>query len=94
MHDRGCSAAVKDIPPYTIAQGNHAKLFGLNLIGLKRRGFSEKTIKGISDAYRIIFRSKLLLEDALKKAEAEVEDLPEVRKFIKFIKDSERGVCR
>lgn len=90
----GCSAAVKDIPPYTIAQGNHAKLFGLNLIGLKRRNFSEQTIKAISDAYRIIFRSKLLLEDALKKAEAEVEDLPEVRKFIKFIKDSERGVCR
>jgi UDP-N-acetylglucosamine acyltransferase len=90
----GCSAVVKDIPPYVIAQGNHAKLFGLNLIGLKRRNFSEKTIKAISDAYRIIFRSKLLLEDAIKKVEAAVEDLPEVRKFLKFIKESERGVCR
>jgi UDP-N-acetylglucosamine acyltransferase len=90
----GCSAAVKDIPPYTIAQGNHAKLFGLNLVGLKRRNFPEKTIKAISDAYRIIFRSKMLLEDALKKAETDVEDVPEVRHFIKFIRESERGVCR
>jgi UDP-N-acetylglucosamine acyltransferase len=90
----GASAVVKDIPPYVIAQGNHAKLFGLNLIGLKRRNFSEKTIKAISEAYRIIFRSKLLLEDAIKKAEAEVENLPEVNHFIKFIKESERGVCR
>jgi UDP-N-acetylglucosamine acyltransferase len=90
----GCSAAVKDIPPYTIAQGNHAKLFGLNLIGLKRRNFPENTIKAISDAYRIIFRSKMLLVDALKKAETDVEDVPEVRHFINFIRESERGVCR
>jgi UDP-N-acetylglucosamine acyltransferase len=90
----GASAVVKDIPPYVIAQGNHAKLFVLYLIGLKRRNFSEKTIKAISEAYRIIFRSKLLLEDAIKKAEAEVENLPEVNHFIKFIKESERGVCR
>lgn len=90
----GASAVVKDVPPYTIAQGNHAKLFGLNLIGLKRRNFSEKSIKAIAEAYRIIFRSSLLLDEAIKKAEAEVEDLPEVRNFIKFIKESERGVCR
>ena len=90
----GVSAVVKDVPPYSIAQGNHAKLFGLNLIGLKRRNFSEKTIKAIKDAYRIIFRSNLLLEAALKKAQDEVEDIPEVKYFIKFIKESERGVCR
>jgi UDP-N-acetylglucosamine acyltransferase len=90
----GASAITNDIPPYTIAQGNRAKLFGLNLIGLKRRNFSEKTIKAISDAYRIVFRSSLLLDKAIKKVEAEVEDLPEVHNFIKFIKESERGVCR
>ena len=90
----GVSAVVKDVPPYSIAQGNHAKLFGLNLIGLKRRDFSEKTIKALKDAYRIIFRSNLLLEAALKKAQEEVEDVPEVKHFIKFIKESERGVCR
>ena len=90
----GASAVVKDVPPYCIAQGNHAKLFGLNLVGLKRRNFSEKTINAIKDAYRIIFRSDLLLEAALKKAQDEVEDIPEVNHFIKFIKESTRGVCR
>lgn len=90
----GASAVASDVPPYTIAQGNRAKLFGLNLIGLKRRNFSEKTIKAITDAYRIVFRSSLLLEKAIKKVEAEVDDLPEVRNFIKFIKESERGICR
>jgi UDP-N-acetylglucosamine acyltransferase len=90
----GASAVVKDVPPYAMAQGNHAKLFGLNLIGLKRRNFSEKTIQAIKDAYRIIFRSDLLLEAALKKAQDEVEDIPEVNHFIKFIKESTRGVCR
>jgi UDP-N-acetylglucosamine acyltransferase len=90
----GVSAVVKDVPPYTMVSGNHAKLFGLNLVGLKRRNFSEKTIKAIKDAYRIIFRSHLLLEAALKKAQDEVEDIPEVKHFIKFIKESERGVCR
>lgn len=90
----GASAVSKDVPPYTMAQGNHAKLLGLNLVGLKRRNFSEKIIKAITEAYRIIFRSSLLLDAAIKKAETEVEDLPEVRNFIKFIKESERGVCR
>lgn len=90
----GASAVVKDVPPYSIAQGNHAKLFGLNVIGLKRRNFPENTISAIKDAYRIIFRSKLLLEDAIKKAQEEVENLPEVNHFINFIKESERGVCR
>lgn len=90
----GASGVVKDVPPYTIAAGNHAKLFGLNLVGLKRRNFSENTINAIKEAYRIIFRAGLLLEDALEKAQNEVEDLPEVRHFIQFIKESKRGVCR
>jgi UDP-N-acetylglucosamine acyltransferase len=90
----GASAVVKDVPPYTIVAGNHAKLFGLNLIGLKRRNFSDKTIKAIKKAYQIIFRSQLLLEEALKKAQDEAEDIPEVIHFINFIKESKRGTCR
>lgn len=90
----GASGVAKDVPPYTLANGNHAKLFGLNLIGLKRRNFSEETIKALTQAYRIIFRSQLLLDDAIKKAETEVEPLPEVRHFVQFIKESQRGVCR
>lgn len=90
----GASAVVKDVPPYTMAAGNHAKLFGLNLIGLKRRNFPEKTIKGIKKAYQTVFRSKLLLEDALKKAQEEAEDNPEVMRFVQFIRESKRGTCR
>lgn len=90
----GASAVTKDVPPYTIASGNHAKLFGLNLVGLKRRNFSEESIGALNKAYHIIFRSQLLLDAALKKAQDEVDDCPEVRHFIQFIKESERGVCR
>jgi UDP-N-acetylglucosamine acyltransferase len=90
----GASGVNKDVPPYTTVAGNHAKLFGLNLIGLKRRGFSEETIKALKNAYRIIFRSHLLLNEAIKKAESEAGDFPEVRHFVQFIKESERGVCR
>jgi UDP-N-acetylglucosamine acyltransferase len=90
----GASAVTKDIPPYVIASGNYAKLFGLNLIGLKRRGFSTEAIQALRAAYRIIFRSSLLLSVAIHKVEQEVDDLPEIRKFLDFIRKSERGICR
>ena len=90
----GASAVLKDVPPYTIASGNHAKLFGLNLIGLKRRNFPENVINALKDAYRIVFRSDMILEEALEKAQNEVEDCPEVRHFIQFIKESKRSICR
>lgn len=90
----GASGVAKDIPPYTLANGNHTKLFGLNLIGLQRRGFSEETIKALKDAYRIVFRSDMLLGAALEKVQNEVEDFPEVHYFINFIKESKRGICR
>lgn len=90
----GASAVVKDIPPYVMASGNHARLYGLNLIGLKRRGFPETTIAALKQAYRIVFRSSLLLSVALGKVRSEVDDLPEVRHFVGFIEESERGVCR
>jgi UDP-N-acetylglucosamine acyltransferase len=90
----GASGVAKDIPPYTLANGNHARLFGLNLVGLKRRNFPDETIKALGKAYRIIFRSRLLLDAAIKKVEDEVENFPEVQHFIQFIKESKRGVCR
>jgi len=90
----GCSAVGKDVPPFTMASGNMAKLYGLNLIGLKRRNFSEETISTLKQTYRIIFRSSLLLKTAMAKVQAEVADIPEVRQFIDFIKNSQRGICR
>ena len=62
----GLTGVLLDIPPYTKAQGDRAKLYGLNTIGLKRANFSEETLKALKKAYRIIFRSGLTLEKAMK----------------------------
>jgi UDP-N-acetylglucosamine acyltransferase len=90
----GASAVAKDIPPFVMASGNFVKLYGLNMIGLKRRNFKEETIKALKETYRIVFRSSLLLSTAIEKVKQEVDDIPEVRQFIAFIQKSERGICR
>ena len=90
----GGSMIAQDIPPYTIAQGDRAKTIGINLVGLKRRGFPESTIRGIKNAYRLMFRSGLRLEAALERIEVEYGTIPEVRHFTAFIKASQRGIAR
>jgi UDP-N-acetylglucosamine acyltransferase len=90
----GMTGIPKDIPPYVIASGERARLHGLNLVGLKRFGFSQKTIGELKKAYRIIFRVGLTLTQAVERVRAEVDQLPEVVKFIDFIKTSERGITR
>lgn len=90
----GKSAIPKDIPPYVIAAGDRAKLHGLNLVGLKRQGMSPKTLSLLKKAYRIFFRIGLTVNEAVERVRAEVEQVPEVVKFIEFIKSSERGVTR
>jgi len=90
----GASGVTKDIPPFVLVSGSYAKPYGLNMVGLKRRGFQEETLQALKKAYRIIFRSSLLLKDAIEKVKNEVEDLPEIKQFIDFIQKSERGICR
>lgn len=90
----GKSAVVKDIPPYVIAAGDRAKLHGLNSVGLKRQGFSQETLSCLKKAYRIIFRIGLTQNEALERVKAEVEQVPEVINFIRFIKSSQRGITR
>lgn len=90
----GASAVPKDIAPYVLAAGNYAEVQGLNLIGLHRRGFKEETIRALKKAYKITFKSSMLLSEAIKRVESEVEDIPEVKHFVEFIKKSERGICR
>ncbi len=90
----GMSGSPKDIPPYTMASGNRAKLYGLNLVGLRRRKFPEETIRSLKGAYRIVFRSNRPLKDALSMAEDQFGACAEVRRFIDFIRASKRGVCR
>ncbi|MEJ2471159.1 MAG: acyl-ACP--UDP-N-acetylglucosamine O-acyltransferase [Desulfuromonadales bacterium] len=90
----GGAMVAQDIPPYTVAQGDRAKTIGLNLIGLKRRGFEDNTIRGIKQAYRLIFRSGLRLEEAIDQISAEIDATPELNHFVNFIKESRRGIAR
>ena len=90
----GGSMVGQDVPPYTVAQGDRAKTMGLNLIGMKRRGFSEETIRGIKKAYRMVFRSGMRLEEALDMVVGELESTPELDHFVNFIKQSQRGIAR
>jgi UDP-N-acetylglucosamine acyltransferase len=90
----GKSGVPKDIPPYVIATGERAKLYGLNRVGLKRHGFPETTVTALKKVYRIFFRIGITLNEAIERALAEVDHLPEVINFINFIKSSQRGITR
>lgn len=89
----GGSRIPKDIPPYCRAVGNpDPKLFGLNTVGLDRRGFSSEVRKALKKTYRILFQSGLNVSQGVARAEDEADPIPEVRYFLRFIKDSERGI--
>jgi UDP-N-acetylglucosamine acyltransferase len=63
-------------------------------VGLKRRGFSEPSIRALRESYRLVYRSSLRLVEAIERIRAEVEDLPEVRQLVSFLENSQRGICR
>lgn len=89
-----CSAVLQDIPPYVKAQGNRAKPFGLNVVGLRRHGFSAEAIHALKQAYRILFTSGLNTSQALAQLEQELGGFPEVQRFIDFVKRSQRGISK
>jgi len=91
----GLTGVSQDVPPYMMAAGSRAKLFGLNTVGLKRAQFSEQTLRALKKAYRIIFRSSLTLEKAMKTVEEDdIFLIPEVRHLLDFIQHSKRGISR
>jgi UDP-N-acetylglucosamine acyltransferase len=90
----GQSAIVQDIPPYVSAAGNRAQLYGLNTIGLKRKGFSDEIIGNLKKAYKIIFRSGMTIEEAINRVADEFPDSKEVNYFVDFMRHSKRGVTR
>ncbi len=84
----------KDIPPYLMVGGNTAIPHGLNLRGLKRRGFSDEAIEALKRAYKIVYRSDRLLSEALIDLQPYAAQHAEVAHFTTFIAESERGIVR
>jgi len=90
----GGSIVVKDVPPYVMAQGNHCAPFGINVEGLKRRGFSKEVIRAIRQVYKKLYRSNDTLAQIKPEIEAQAQDIPELGLFVEFFKKSTRGIIR
>jgi UDP-N-acetylglucosamine acyltransferase len=90
----GCSKVVQDIPPFSTCDGHPARIYGLNLIGLRRKGISHDSIKKIDQAFKLIFNSGLSVKHALERVEQEVEKTEEINYLVDFVKNSERGLTR
>lgn len=88
---RGGSGAVKDVPPFCINDGI-SWIRAINAVGLRRNGFSASRIRTIKDAFKIIFRSGLPLEEALHKVEEGLESNPDLHQMVSFIRASKRGI--
>jgi UDP-N-acetylglucosamine acyltransferase len=90
----GGSMANSDVPPYCMTSGYPARFMGLNIVGLKRRNFSEEDINAIKDAYRIFYQSGLIFTKALDEVKEKYSNHPLVNNIIRFVEKSDRGVIR
>jgi len=87
-----CFRVVKDVPPYVLAASEPLIFERLNIVGLRRRGFSSKSIEVLDQTYRLIYRSSLNVSQAVARIKEEVEQTPEVQAVLSFIAKSKRGI--
>ena len=90
----GCSKVVQDIPPFSTCDGHPARVYGLNLIGLRRHNYSKEAIRALHRAYKVLFNSGHSAKTAIGRLEKEGAFSPEVAYLVAFIRNSERGVSR
>jgi UDP-N-acetylglucosamine acyltransferase len=91
----GATALTRDIPPYVTASGMKVKFYGINVVNLQRNNVPAEVITGLRKAYKVLFRSHLTMEEAIKKVhEDPVYALPEVKHMVDFIQGTKRGVTR
>jgi len=92
----GFSVLTKDSLPFvkTVGARGDANIYGINTIGLERKGFSAEAVEALKTAYRMLFQSKALLQDALEEAEKRLGNHPEVAYLLRFIRESKRGIQR
>lgn len=84
----------RDVPPFVMVAGNHAEAIGINKNGLKRRNFTPETIRALHSTFRTLIKARGKRDEAFAKVEPMAEAHPEVRDFVDFVKNSERGVVR
>jgi UDP-N-acetylglucosamine acyltransferase len=90
----GYSVVVKDALPYALTVGNHARCYGLNHVGMKRRGYPPATIDALRHAFHLLLAAKLNTTQAVEAIRKEIADSPEVDLLLRFIETSERGVVK
>ncbi len=90
----GKTGVAKDVAPFMLASGQRAKLYGVNVIGLRRHGFSEERIRTIRKVYNLLFKSKVKFKEKCEQVEKEYGDNVDIIKILEFIKTSERGILK
>jgi UDP-N-acetylglucosamine acyltransferase len=90
----GYSVVVKDALPFALTVGNHAKCYGLNQVGMQRRGYGKEVINALQRAFRLLLKAKLNTTQAVEAIKTEITDVPEVLELLEFIESSQRGVVK
>ncbi len=90
----GYSVVVKDALPFALTVGNHAKCYGLNKVGARRRGYSRETIDALHHAFHLLLAAKLNTSQAVERIRTEIKNIPEVDELVTFIESSQRGVVK
>ncbi len=90
----GYSVVVKDALPFALTVGNHAKCYGLNKVGVRRRGYSRETIEALHHAYHLLLSSKLNTTQAVERIRQTIQGVPEVDEVVSFVESSQRGVVK
>ena len=90
----GCSRVAQDVPPYATCVGYPAKVFSVNVEGLRRAGIASEAKDRLHRAFRILFHSKLSMSHAVQEVAQDADSCPEVHRLLEFVRVSKRGVCR
>lgn len=85
---------VQDVPPFCMAQGDHAGVVGLNVVGLKRAGIREEALQQIKTMFRLFFKSNLTMDEAIQQISRDIPESEHRRMFLDFVKQTKRGICR
>jgi UDP-N-acetylglucosamine acyltransferase len=90
----GYSVVVKDALPFALTVGNHAKCYGLNKVGMRRRGYTRETLNALHHAFHLLLSAKLNTTQAIERIRDEIKDSPEVEELVRFVEASQRGVVK